>query len=86
LYAFVFDDHGQVTEQGEPITLPTDADPDDDTIESAIDSNDDGEIDDSEVFDAIRYWQEDEPVPGTDGKTIDDGTLLDLVERWQEGS
>ncbi|MBX0302765.1 carbohydrate-binding protein [Haloarcula salinisoli] len=55
------------------------------SMATALDEDDDGEIDDAEILDAVDYWHDEAPVPGTDGRTIDDQTLLELVERWQNG-
>ncbi len=53
------------------------------SIESAIDEDDDGEIDDDEMLDALDHWADEEPVPGTDGETISNIEILDLVDSWQ---
>jgi len=55
------------------------------SVSDAIDADDDGDFDDTEVLNAVEYWQDDEPVPGTDGQTIDDQTLLEIVDRWSDG-
>jgi len=52
------------------------------TVTDAIDEDDDGEIGDTEILTAVNYWQDDEPVPGTDGQTIDRQTMLELIDRW----
>jgi len=53
-------------------------------IAKAIDEDDDGDIEDTEILDALDYWEDEEPVPGTDGETISDTEILDLVDRWQD--
>jgi len=54
-------------------------------VGDALDEDGDGEIDDGEILEALNYWHDEEPVPGTGGRTVDDQTLLELVERWQHG-
>jgi len=54
------------------------------SISEAIDENDDGDIDDTEILTALDHWQDEEPVPGTDGQTISETQILDLVDRWQD--
>ena len=54
------------------------------SVSEAIDENDDGEIDDTEILTALDHWQDEEPVPGTDGQTISETQILDLVDRWQD--
>jgi gas vesicle protein len=56
------------------------------SIPSAIDANDDGQIGDTEVLDANEYWRDDTEVPGTCGETIDDFEILDLIEMWRNDS
>jgi len=54
------------------------------SISEAIDEDDDGDIDDDEILTALDHWQDEEPVPGTDGETISDTQILDLVDSWQD--
>jgi len=54
------------------------------SVSEAIDENDDGDIDDDEILDALDHWQDEEPVPGTGGETISDQEILDLVDSWQD--
>lgn len=56
------------------------------TIEAAIDADNDGHIGDFEVLTAVEYWRTGEPVPNTGGKTISDIKILDLIEHWREGT
>jgi len=53
------------------------------SITAAIDEDGDGQIADTEILDAIRYWRTDRPVPGTDGSTISDIRLLELIKTWR---
>jgi len=55
------------------------------SVSAAIDDDDDGTVDDSEILDAIEYWQHGETVPGTDGETVSDSELFELIDRWQFG-
>ncbi|MBX0287616.1 PKD domain-containing protein [Halomicroarcula sp. F28] len=55
------------------------------SVSEAFDEDDDGKMDDSEILDAVEYWQDEEPVPGIGGEIIDDQKILDLVESWQGG-
>jgi len=52
------------------------------SVTEAIDADDDGDIDDIEILNALDYWQNDEEVPGTGGQTVDEQTLLELVDSW----
>jgi PKD repeat protein len=52
------------------------------TIETALDTNGNGILDDDEILRALQYWISGEEVPGTDGQTIDDAKMLELVHIW----
>ncbi|MCR4404872.1 MAG: hypothetical protein NUW06_06340 [Candidatus Acetothermia bacterium] len=52
------------------------------SIPEAIDADGDGRISDGEMLQAIRYWIDDAPVPGTDGQRISDLMLHKLAEFW----
>jgi len=54
------------------------------TLAEAVDQNDDGEIGDLEILDAIEWWQNDEEVPGY-GNTVSDLQILELIGMWQDG-
>lgn len=56
------------------------------SVQQGIDENNNGEIDDIEVLDAIEYWQNNEAVPRTDGKKIGDFEILDLIEKWRNNT
>jgi hypothetical protein len=53
------------------------------SVTQAIDTNNDGEIGDTEILSAIEYWQLNDPVPRTDGETIGDLEVLQLIEIWR---
>jgi hypothetical protein len=55
------------------------------TIPEAVDSSDDGVIDDAELREAIQYWILGEPIPGAN-KVIVDVTILQLVQMWILGT
>jgi hypothetical protein len=56
------------------------------SVPEAIDTNDDGEIGDFEILDAIELWRTNDEVAGTGGKTIGDLQILDLIEQWRTGN
>lgn len=56
------------------------------TLLAAIDADDDGRINDTEVLEAIEHWHEATPVPGTGGMTIDDTSILHVIEAWRTGA
>ena len=56
------------------------------TIAEAIDDNNDGQISDFEVLEAINYWRTAADVPGTGGKSIGDLKILELIELWRNES
>ncbi|MBX0287613.1 PKD domain-containing protein [Halomicroarcula sp. F28] len=70
-------------EEVDPSTLGNSDEPE--SISEAFDEDDDGEMDDDEILDAVEYWQDEEPVPSIGGEIIDDQKILDLVESWQGG-
>ena len=53
------------------------------TVEEAVDGNNNNQIDDVEILQAITYWQDNEAVPRTDGETVGDFEILDLIEQWR---
>jgi hypothetical protein len=53
------------------------------TIQRAIDTNNNNIIDDTEILQAIEYWRNDEQVPETSGRTINDIKILELIEMWR---
>jgi len=55
------------------------------SIPEAIDSNNDGVIDQAELGEAIQYWIMGESVPGAD-EVIDDGMMNQLVQMWILGT
>jgi hypothetical protein len=52
-------------------------------VDEAIDTNNNGKIDDLEILEAIEYWRTDTTVPQTGGKRIGDFQILDLIETWR---
>jgi hypothetical protein len=52
-------------------------------VDEAIDTNNNGQIDDLEILEAIEYWRDDTAVPQTGGKTIGDFQILELIETWR---
>ncbi|MGQ9734901.1 MAG: right-handed parallel beta-helix repeat-containing protein [Candidatus Bipolaricaulia bacterium] len=52
------------------------------TIEQALDTNGNGYLDDPEILQAIEYWVNGLPVPGTGGQTISDAKVLELIALW----
>jgi PKD repeat protein len=53
------------------------------SITAAIDADNDGTINDTEILTAVDYWQERESVPQTDGEKIGDIEILELTELWR---
>ena len=53
------------------------------TVEEAVDGNNNNQIDDIEILQAITYWQDNDTVPRTDGDTIGDFEILNLIEQWR---
>lgn len=53
-------------------------------IITAIDTDGDGTINDTEVLTAIDYWQDGEAVPQTNGETISDFEILGIIETWRD--
>lgn len=49
------------------------------TVADALDEDGDGTLDTPEIQQAITYWANDEPVPGTGGLTIDTETIQQLI-------
>jgi hypothetical protein len=49
------------------------------TVAEALDEDGDGTLDTPEIQQAITYWANDEPVPGTGGMTIDTETIQQLI-------
>jgi hypothetical protein len=76
------DGTGKTSSASSPVTATTAACL---SIEAAIDRDDDGEINDTEMLNAIRYWQSNSEVPGTCGKTISDKQMQELMDRWRDG-
>ncbi len=77
----------------DPITPPAPPDPPDEppdepeepeviSIEQALDTNQNGVIDDSEIKIAITYWVDEFEIPGTGGQIIDDAKVKELIEMW----
>ena len=56
------------------------------SIEEAIDSNNNNQIDSREILQAIQYWRTNEVVPGTDGETISSIDILELIRLWRTTS
>ncbi len=52
------------------------------TIEQALDTNGNGYLDDEEILQAIEYWINGMPVPGTGGEIITDAKILELIALW----
>jgi hypothetical protein len=57
-----------------------------DSLEAAIDANDNGVIDDEEIKTAIQIWVLGDTVPGTDGMTISDESIMSLITLWVTGA
>ncbi|MGQ9478040.1 MAG: Ig-like domain-containing protein [Candidatus Bipolaricaulia bacterium] len=55
------------------------------SLEAALDTNNNGTLEDSEILTAIGYWVSGEAVPGTGGKTIGDAEMLRLIQLWISG-
>ncbi len=55
------------------------------SIEKALDTNNNGRLDDDEIKKAIGFWILGQNVPGTD-KTIDDNKIKALVTLWISGA
>ncbi len=66
---------------GSPPSPPSDAL----SVPQALDTNNNGVLDSSEVRVAIQMWILSQPVPGTD-QTIDDPTMRSLIEMWILGT
>jgi outer membrane protein assembly factor BamB len=45
----------------------------------------DGEVDGAEVMTAIESWQDDRPIPGTDGERVSDQYLMELIRTYFDG-
>jgi PKD repeat protein len=60
------------------VTISTDV-----TVSEAVDQDDDGDIEDTEVLQAIELWRKNETVDGTGGETISDVEILQLIEQWR---
>jgi hypothetical protein len=59
---------------------------DDIGIAQAADTNDDGELSDSEILAAIEAWRTDSTIEGTD-VTVSDEEIINLISTWRsEGS
>jgi len=58
----------------------------DDSIETALDENDNDVIDDAEMARAIELWVRGDPVPGTGGLVIDDDKIFELIALWVQGA
>lgn len=52
------------------------------TVEQALDTNNNGLVDDLEMLQALNLWTRQMPVPGTDGLTIDDLKIVQLLQLW----
>ncbi|WP_435146037.1 CARDB domain-containing protein [Halobaculum sp. P14] len=57
-----------------------------DTVREAIVGSDGGALDATDVRNAISYWADDSPVPGTGGKTVDTETIQRLVTEWVDAN
>jgi hypothetical protein len=55
------------------------------SVPEAIDADGDGRISDEEMLQAVRYWLNDEEVPGTGGQRINELTLRQLGQFWVIG-
>lgn len=53
------------------------------TMLAALDKDDDGRIDDTEVLEAVELWHDSAPVPGTANATLDDTAVLHVIEAWR---
>ncbi|MFB6087589.1 MAG: M6 family metalloprotease domain-containing protein [Haloarculaceae archaeon] len=56
------------------------------SIDDAIDDNDDGRIGNFEILRAIELWRDDSVVPGTLDETIGNFEVLELIELWRDGA
>ncbi len=56
------------------------------SLAEALDANDNGVLDDSEIENAITLWVLGDTVPGTDGETIGDDEMIDLIAMWITGA
>jgi phage-related protein len=54
------------------------------SIQTAVDQNNDGRIDDLEILSAIEWWRTDQTIPETNIQ-ISNQQILDLAQIWREG-
>lgn len=52
------------------------------SVREAIIGDSSGEVDATDIRTAIRYWVDDDPIPGTGGKTVDTETLQSIITEW----
>jgi len=84
-------DYEAVATRADPVTLST-FEGATVTVESsssvaeAVDMDNDGWIEDTEILHAIEMWRTDDRVPNTGGKTIGDLQIMELIEMWRTNS
>ena len=70
-----------ITDEGEPDQPDPPMPPEERTITTVLDANNNNRLDDDEIERAIQFWISGERVPGAD-RVIDDETILSLIVMW----
>jgi|GEM_PF-2455817 copper(I)-binding protein len=75
---------GTANGNGQEVSATATVDRDGLATVQAVDSNDDGKLDDTEVVQAINSWRNDDPV-GDSNQTITDEEIREITNLWEQG-